>query len=47
MSRKTVIRGAQVVTMDKSVNDFPSAGILIEDGAILAVGPSIDPADAH
>ena len=45
-SRRTLIQGAQLVTMDAAVGDFSSADILIEDGAIVAVGPSLDAADA-
>src|SRR5260370_6593951 len=41
------IRGAQIVTMDESLGDFASADILIENGAIRAVGPSLDAADAE
>jgi 5-methylthioadenosine/S-adenosylhomocysteine deaminase len=42
MAKKAVIQGAQVVTMDERLGDFASADILIEDGAIAAVGPSLD-----
>jgi len=41
MAKRTVIRGAQVVTMDEALGDFASADILIEDGAIRAVGPAL------
>src|ERR1051325_4619374 len=48
MTKRTVIRGAQVVTMDQDLGDFAAADILIEDGAIKAVGPSLQaPADAE
>ena len=47
MARKTIIEKAQVVTMDKALGDFPSADILIEDGAIRAVGPSLDTSGAE
>ena len=46
MSKTLIIRGPQVVTMDESLNDFPSADILVRDGAILAVGQSIEQVDA-
>jgi cytosine/adenosine deaminase-related metal-dependent hydrolase len=36
-----LIRGADIVTMDAALGDLPSADILIEDGAIRAVGPSL------
>src|SRR5262245_54647244 len=41
MANRLHIRGAQTVTMDETLGDFPTADILIEDGAILAVGPSL------
>jgi len=41
MARKILIRGSDVVTMDAALGDLPSADILIEDGAIRAVGPSL------
>src|SRR4029450_13122237 len=40
MANRIHIRGAQLVTMDEALGDFASGDILIEDGAILAVGPS-------
>jgi len=42
MANRIHIRGAQVVTMDATLGDFTSADILVEDGAILAVGPALD-----
>src|SRR6266851_8495021 len=47
MPKRIHIRGAQVVTMDESLGDFASADILVEDGAVRAVGPSLDAADAE
>ena len=47
MPKRIHIRGAQVVTMDASLGDFASADILIEDGVLRAVGPSLDAADAE
>ncbi len=41
MAKSVVIQGAQVVTMDERLGDFPAADILVEDGAIKAVGPSL------
>jgi 5-methylthioadenosine/S-adenosylhomocysteine deaminase len=41
-NKRTVIRGATVLTMDPKIGDFQSADILIEDGRILAVRPGID-----
>jgi cytosine/adenosine deaminase-related metal-dependent hydrolase len=45
MTRK-LIRGAQIVTMDKALGDFAQADILVEDSAIAAIGPSLDGAGA-
>lgn len=47
MANRLHIRGAQVVTMDETLGDFATADILIDDGAILAVGPSLDGGDAE
>ena len=47
MANRLHIRGAQVVTMDETLGDFPTADILIEQGAILAVGRSLDAAGAE
>jgi cytosine/adenosine deaminase-related metal-dependent hydrolase len=47
MPKRILIQDAQVVTMDESQGDFASADILIEDGAIRAVEPSLDAADAE
>jgi len=46
MAKRTVIRGADIVTMDKTLGDLVG-DILIEDGAIKAVGPSLDAAGAE
>ncbi len=45
--RKTLIRGATVLTMDKALGDFPSADILIGDDKIMEVAPSISADDAE
>src|SRR5260370_14322173 len=47
MPKRIHIRSAQIVTMDESLGDFASADILVEDGVIRAVGPSLDAADAE
>src|SRR4029079_4409821 len=47
MANRLHIRGAQVVTMDETLGDFPTADILIEQGEILAVGRSLDAAGAE
>ena len=47
MARKILIKSAQIVTMDERLGDFASADILIEDGAIVSVGPALEVADAE
>src|SRR5207245_11039990 len=47
MPKRTLIQGAEVVTMDKALGDFASADILIEDGAIAAVGPALERTSAE
>jgi len=47
MTNRLHIRGAQIVTMDETLGDFATADILIENGAILAVGPSLDSDNAE
>jgi len=42
-----LIKGAEVVTMDDRLGDFASADILVKEGAIVAVGPSLAAADAE
>ena len=37
-----LIKGAEVVTMDDRLGDFVSADILVKEGAIAAIGPSLD-----
>lgn len=39
--REYVITGAQVVSMDPSVGDFPVGDVHIRDGRIVAVGPDL------
>ena len=41
MPKRIIIRGAEIVTMDAALGDFAAADILIEDGNIHAVGPSL------
>src|SRR5262249_8136080 len=41
MPKSVVSQGAEVVAMDAGLGAFASADILIEDGAIKAVGPSL------
>jgi cytosine/adenosine deaminase-related metal-dependent hydrolase len=46
MSRKTLIRGGAVVSMDAEIGDLPAGDVLIEDDRIVAVQPDIS-ADAE
>ena len=47
MAKRIVIRGAQVVTMDDKLGDFPAADILIEDAAIAGVRRSLEASGAE
>ena len=47
MPKRIVVRGAEIVTMDAALGDFSQADILVEDGKIRAVGPSLPAADAE
>jgi cytosine/adenosine deaminase-related metal-dependent hydrolase len=47
MPTKILIRGAQAVTMDPALGELAVADILVEEGAIKAVGPSLPAADAE
>jgi cytosine/adenosine deaminase-related metal-dependent hydrolase len=40
-SRRYVIRGGAVMSMDPAVGDFPKADVLVEGKKILAVGPNL------
>ncbi|GAA0921014.1 amidohydrolase family protein [Virgisporangium aurantiacum] len=46
MSNRILLRGGQVITMDPAIGDLATGDVLIEDGKIAAVEPSID-ADAE
>ena len=48
MARKRlVIRGGTVITIDPELGDFDRADVLVEDGAIVAVGRDLDVTDAE
>jgi cytosine/adenosine deaminase-related metal-dependent hydrolase len=47
MPKRIVVRDAEIVTMDEALGDFSHADILIEDGAIRAVGPALETAGAE
>ena len=44
-ARRTLIRNTHVISMDDAIGDLRQADILIEDGAILAVGQELPDAD--
>ncbi|MBN9086538.1 MAG: amidohydrolase family protein [Reyranella sp.] len=44
---RTIIRGADIVTMDLALGDLAESDILIENGAIAAIGPSLQSLDAE
>jgi len=47
MTERTLVKGGTVITVDPAVGDFfPSGDVLIEDGAIVAVAPSLEVGDA-
>src|SRR5262249_23052485 len=37
-----VVRGAHVLTMDPSLGDFPNGEVHVRDGAVIAVGVSVN-----
>jgi cytosine/adenosine deaminase-related metal-dependent hydrolase len=43
---RLLLKGGTVLTMDRSLGDFPVANVLIEGGRIAAVGPQVQAADA-
>ncbi|MFE2849402.1 hypothetical protein ACFXKS_39090 [Streptomyces scopuliridis] len=45
--QRILVRGGHVLTMDPALGDFPSADVLIEDGVITAVAPSLPVTDAE
>jgi cytosine/adenosine deaminase-related metal-dependent hydrolase len=47
MGGRTLIRGGTVITLDRAAGDFATADVLIEDGRIAAVGPSLEAGDAE
>ena len=47
MARRTLIKGGTVISVDPAVGDFETGDVLIENGAIAAVGASLDAGDAE
>jgi len=44
---RTLVRGGHVLTMDPALGDLPAGDVLIEDGVIAAVAPSLPVTDAE
>ncbi|TWF77243.1 cytosine/adenosine deaminase-related metal-dependent hydrolase [Pseudonocardia hierapolitana] len=44
---RTVVRNGHVLTMDPALGDLPAGDVLIEDGVITAVAPSLPVTDAE
>lgn len=47
MADRTLIRGGYVLTLDPELGDVPRGDLLIEDGRIAAIGPSLEASDAQ
>ena len=47
MANRTLIKGGTVISVDPAVGDFETGDVLIEDGAIAAVGPGLEAGDAE
>ncbi|HWD03635.1 MAG TPA: amidohydrolase family protein [Amycolatopsis sp.] len=46
-SHRILVRNGHILTMDPALGDLPAGDVLIEDGAIVAVGPSLPVTDAE
>ena len=46
-AHRTLIRGGHIVTVDREIGDVDGGDVLIEDGVIAAVGPSLPVTDAE
>ena len=47
MARRTLIKGGTVISVDPAVGDFERGDVLIENGAIAAVGAGLEAGDAE
>src|SRR6202163_1046670 len=47
MAQRTLIRGGTVVTVDARLGDLEAGEVLVEDGAIVAVGTNLGVGDAE
>ncbi|MFC5678794.1 amidohydrolase family protein [Aeromicrobium endophyticum] len=45
--QRTLVRGGHVITMDPAIGDLPTGDVLVEDGRIVQVAPSIDVTDCE
>lgn len=46
-TQRTLVRGGHVLTMDPAIGELPRGDVLIEDGTITAVAPSLGDVDAE
>ncbi len=46
-TQRTLIRGGHVLSMDPAIGELPQGDVLIEDGVITAVEPSVGDVDAE
>src|SRR5438093_580164 len=47
MPERMLIRGGYVLTLDPEIGDFPGGDLLIEDGKVEAIAPSLEVEDAE
>src|SRR4051812_7966352 len=47
MAQRTLIKGGTVISVDPAVGDFERGDVLVENGAIAAVGPELEAGDAQ
>jgi 5-methylthioadenosine/S-adenosylhomocysteine deaminase len=47
MATRSLIKGGTVITVDRAIGDLSEGDVLIEDGVIVEVGPSIEAGDAE
>jgi cytosine/adenosine deaminase-related metal-dependent hydrolase len=45
-TQRTLLRGGHVLSMDRSTGELPTGDVLVEDGVIAAVAPSLGEVDA-
>jgi hypothetical protein len=47
MAHRTLIKGGTVITVDPALGDLPTGDVLIEDAAIVDVGPELEVTEAE